>query len=516
MTTVLRDYQLEARNAVWMAFRAGTRSGLLILPTGAGKTVTCASIIEPLHNHGKRVLFVVHRKELLEQAKETFERFGLTCGLEKASQRVDVANLPDVTLTTPQSLKGERLERFSPSAFHIVVVDEGHRGSAASYRAICEHFTSAKILALTATPDRADGVPLANVYESVLYEMTLPDAVARGILAPIELLDVEVESLNLDDIKTHAGDFAQGELEAEILRDSVLHGMAKPLSEHAADRKIAAFLPGVKSAHRFVEVCAGYGITAVAVDGGMKDDARAEAFAKYARNEVQLIACADLLSEGWDSPRTDCVALCSPTKSRGRLVQRIGRGTRKAEGKANCLVINFCPGSVKHSTLVSPRDALAGCPAMIREAVGRPYTKREDERIAGILADEQAAFAERRQIVKTVGVEYGVMRMTLAQFLSASDIDAIGYPPATDRQMSMLDRMGCTPDELSHVHTYKEAQAVIDALDKRRESGLCTRKQYKLLSRYGYPDTLTFAQAGEVISQLKARGWKQRSMKRAS
>lgn len=502
----LRDYQIEARNAVWSAFKAGTRSGLLILPTGAGKTVTCGSIIEPLHKHGKRVLFVVHRKELLKQAKATFERMGLTCAYEKADERVDPAALPDVTLASVQSLRGARLERFASDAFYVVVIDEGHRGQAASYKTIVSHFSAAKVLALTATPDRGDGKPLSDTYEAVLYRMEIGDAVRRGILCPIELLDVAVESLKLDDITTRAGDYAAGELEAEILKDSVLHGMAKPLAEQAKDRRICAFLPGVASAHRFIEVAAEYGLTGVAVDGGMDDKDREAALFAYDQGAVQMIACADLLSEGWDSPATDCVALCSPTKSRSRIIQRIGRGTRLYPGKGNLLVVNFAPGTVTKKTMVGPEDALAGCPMTRREDVGYTAKRREADMVAALVAEETARLDANAKLVRTVGVEYAVTRLSLIDFVQA--LGAPGGGEVSERQIDMLERMGFERKKLNVISTSKQASAVIEAVNLRRDKGLCTPKQAARLAAFGYRDSLSKETASHIIGQLVARNWK--------
>jgi superfamily II DNA or RNA helicase len=503
---MLRDYQRAAVESVRREYRAGRRSTLLVMATGTGKTTVGGAILDGLRQRGHRALFIAHSGELLEQAERTFAPFGLRCGFEKANARVDERGLPDVVLGSVQTLRGDRLVRFEPNAFWLVVVDEGHHGAADSYKAVLNHFSGARVLGLSATPDRGDGKPLSAVYESVAYRLEMSDAIDRGILCPLELLDIAVEGLDLESVKTRAGDFAPAELEEEVLRDAVLHGMARPFADHLRGRRTVAFLPGVASSHGFAEVLQGYGLIAVAVDGSMAPQDRRNALSRYERGEASVVCCSDLLLEGWDHPPTDCVALCRPTKSRSRLVQMIGRGARLHPGKERCLVANFVPGTVNENRLLAPEDALSGS-FVIHRSAGTTYKQRELEKLEAMVREEQRRIEHQHRFVESVGVHYAITRMPLLEFLSAAGGENDGESPG-ERQLEQLERLGLSPDELSSIRTGPEASAVIAACAERRAAGLCTRAQHNRLKRYGYPDTLTFEQANNLMSRLKANAFR--------
>jgi superfamily II DNA or RNA helicase len=527
----LRPYQLEAIEAVRCEL-GRVRSTLLVLATGLGKTVAFGGIAERCARRGRRVLVLAHRGELLEQAAATLERFGLSVGIEQGARQVDPLCLPDVVVASVQTLRGKRLARFAPDEFGLVVVDECHHATSPSYRAVLEHFTAAKVLGVTATPDRADGVGLRNVFESVAYRMELGEGIKAGWLSPLELRTVTVDALDISQVRTVAGDFAVGELERELMRDGVLHQVAAPLADLSADRPTIAFVAGVAQAHALAEVLRGYGVTAAAVDGSMSAEQREAVRVAFRSGAVRVVTNAMLWTEGFDAPETSCVALVRPTRSRALVTQMIGRGTRLAEGKGACLVLDFVPGRMARVQLASPADALAGedlpagVAALVRQASGGEAGElealiaqaRTDQAAAEAAAraaelEHQAAeLAERRRLVRTVGVVYAAPRMDVAQLLEAMcGREPPGWRPEWQRrgaspgQVAKLRELGFdVPDTLSH----RDAKALFDVLDQRRTVGLCTIKQARKLRAYGLRDDVSFADASRALTIIAENGWK--------
>ncbi len=523
----LRPYQLEAIEAI-RAELTRLRSTLLVLATGLGKTVTFSSIAQRVAARGKRTLVVAHRGELLEQAAATLRRFGLTVAIEQGDQRVDPSALPDVVVASVQTLREKRLASFAPDAFALVIIDEAHHSTAKSYRAVLAHFSSAKVLGVTATPDRGDGVGLGRIYESCAFRMELAAGLEGGWLAPLELRTVRVDALDISNVRTVAGDFARGELEAELTRDRVLHEVAGPLAELSAGRSTIAFVAGVQQAHALAEVLRGRGVAAAAVDGSMRPQERAKVLEDFRAGRAQVVANAMLWTEGFDAPEASCVALVRPTRSRALLVQMIGRGTRLAEGKRNCLVLDFIPGQLQRVRLAGPADVLADadlpeaiaarvrelsqeCGAPLAELIARA---REYEAAAeeATREEEQRRLAESRRLVREVGVVYACARLDVSTLLAciegiprAARQAGAGASQASPELIARLRKAGFNaPDTI----TRQEAFALFMVLEQRRAQGLCTLKQAKRLRAYGLRDDVTFADAREALDMIAANGWR--------
>ena len=174
----LRPYQDEARKAVWEEWNSGRAKTLLVLPTGCGKTIVFSAIAEDSVRKGGRVLVLAHRGELLEQAADKIMKTtGLGCSVEKAEQSC-IGQWYRVTVGSVQTLmRAKRLEQFSQDYFDTIIIDEAHHAISDSYQVILNHFNNAKVLGVTATPDRGDQKNLGKVFDSLAYEYTLPQAI---------------------------------------------------------------------------------------------------------------------------------------------------------------------------------------------------------------------------------------------------------------------------------------------------------------------------------------------------
>jgi superfamily II DNA or RNA helicase len=418
-----------------------------------------------------------------------------------------------------QSLcKPLRYERFPPDHFGLVVVDEAHHSVARTYQRLLDHYSGAKVLGVTATPDRSDELAMGKVYGSVAYQWSIADGMASGYLCRAMVRQVVVNSIDLSRVHTVAGELNQGELDAVMATEENLHGVAKPLMELAGDRKTLVYTTSVANAHRLAEILNRYRFgSARAVDCGTNIFERRGTLVAHRRGDFQYLVNVGVLTEGYDSPEVSCIANARPTKSRALYTQIIGRGLRPCAGKENCLVLDFAGNAGRHQ-LVCPVDILGGrygeperqrAKKLIREQaleVDEALAKAQEQ----LAAEKARADAARRASVKaqvsfsTHEVDpFAVFGVSAPQKLRPG---TWGGSPADQSDLQRLVKFGVDiPPGCSRV----EAKKLLDTVYRRMRFGLCTFRQAKILSRHGY-DTkgLTFDKASALISALKKNGWR--------
>lgn len=191
----LRPYQQEAKDSIFKEWENGIHKTLLVLPTGCGKTIVFAKVTEECVRRGSRVLILAHRGELLEQAADKIAKAtGLMCATEKAEETC-LGSWFRITVGSVQSMMREsRLSRFPDDYFDTIIIDEAHHCISDSYQRVLHHFPEARVLGVTATPDRGDMKNLGQVFESLAYEYTLPRAIKEGYLSPIKAVTNPFES----------------------------------------------------------------------------------------------------------------------------------------------------------------------------------------------------------------------------------------------------------------------------------------------------------------------------------
>lgn len=353
-TLTARGYQIEALEAVRREYTEKRKRTLVILPTGTGKTVLFSKISRMTVEKGGRVLILAHRGELIDQAANTLERVGIIAGIEKAGSHARATCDPDVVVGTVQTFQGKRLESWDPEYFRLIIVDEAHHFTAETYQNIVKHFARAKVLGVTATPDRADKDKLSAVFDSVAYEMSIWDAMTAPAPGPflcrLKFVQCDI-GIDLRSIRTTAGDLNQAELE-EAIRPHI-DTLANSIRQEVGNRSTLCFTPDVGSAMAMATALQSMGLSADWISGDSAD--RAEKLHKYKGGETKVLCNCALLTEGFDAPLTSAIALCRPTKSRSLFSQMVGRGTRLAPGKENCLLIDFNFLTEKHD-LVRPAD----------------------------------------------------------------------------------------------------------------------------------------------------------------
>ncbi len=389
----------------------------------------------------------------------------------------------------------------------MVIVDEAHHATSAAHRAILDRFTSAHVLGVTATPDRLDGRGLGEIFASVALRYELREAIADGFLAPIVAQRVAIESVRLETVRTIAGDFDRGQLSKVMNADPAVQGIAKATLDLVGDRKTIVFGVDVAHAHALAaEMNTRRSGVAHAIDGSASEFDRKTTLADFETGVFQVLVNCALLVEGFDSPSVACVAIARPTKSRALFCQMIGRGTRLAPGKADCLILDFTGNAGRHR-LIGPADCLAGdevLPEEIRaELEALLATGTSDVRVALDLATARANEIAQRAIVTYAATEIdpfvGDLGDEIPRDLAwSSDL-------ATEAQRAALAKLGLgdLPARLSR----GEAGRWITGLHARRARGLCSLRQARWLTRHGRKDVqqMTASDASELIGESLER-----------
>ena len=487
----LRPYQKEAVRAINEKWDEWQRE-LLVLPTGCGKTVVFNTIA---NQRPGQTLILAHREELIEQARDKYQRmFGELPGKIKAQEN----DIRRVTVGSIQTM----MRRDYANAFDTVIIDEAHHAVSPSYQKLLTQLPDAKVLGVTATPDRGDKKSLARYFDGIAYEYSLKTAVAEGYLCEIKAKTIPL-GIDMSSVKISVGDFQVDSI-AETL-EPYLPQIADAIKLEAAARKTVVFCPLISIAQELAGMIPG----AREVNGMSPD--RKEILDWFDHAGPGAVLCnAMLLTEGWDCPSCDCVVVLRPTKIRSLYCQMIGRGTRLSPGKENLLILDFLWLAGKHN-LCKPAclasDNLADVEAVTKAS--------KDEEIDLFGAASDAEEARRRALAEALARQTRKKSRLVNPLELFSLIDDIGladYEPtfkweeadATARQIEALQRFGVDAEGMSKGY----ACAIMDRLIGRSKRGMATIKQIRALKKFGYePADWTFEQASKKISALSAVGW---------
>jgi superfamily II DNA or RNA helicase len=334
-TIELKGHQQSALASLQEMRAQGESIALLYHATGTGKTVTAVSDAQRL---GRRTLFLAHTKELITQAQQAFNTMWdkTRTGLFVAEQKDKDAY---VVCASIQSV-AKNIEEFRPNDFGYVIIDECHHGAANSYKKILGYFKPEFTLGLTATPDRADGEDLLEVFKNVAHKLDLPTAVEIGELVPIRCIRVKT-NVDLSTVRINGIKYYSQDLESKLFVPERNRIIVETYLNCVKDKKTVVFCASVLHAREIAELFKQNGIKCEAVSGTLKSAERTRILDQYENGDVNVLCACDLLNEGWDSPKTGVLFMARPTLSKTLYIQQLGRGMRKCQGKDYLMVFDF-------------------------------------------------------------------------------------------------------------------------------------------------------------------------------
>ena len=495
MSFKLRPYQSEACRSIVGEFEKGIEKTLLILPTGCGKTVVFNGVaFRYAYNkdrtpNGGKVLVLAHQNLLIEQAAEKFSSvMGIQVSREKGKTHCLNSEFP-ITVSSMQTMQN-RLEQFPNDYFDLIIIDEAHHVMSAGYQKILKHFRFAKVLGVTATPDRADKKKL-TCFESVAFEYTISQAQKEGYLSPLNVVSSPLK-IDISKVRKSHGDLIGSDIGTAV--EPYLHDIAKEIRRLAKGRRIVCFVPLIRTAKKAAEIFSHYGFRSEWTSGD--DKQKDEKLERFASGEYDIIFNSMLLTEGWDCPETDCVVVLRPTMSRALYVQMIGRGLRLAEGKTDCLLVDFL---FQHDgfSLVSPKDILEEKPkksAGFNPWIGTGGGQQEDaeSRLARKLEEAARKYEHLKDPFETFS--------DVLQTMPNSDLFD---PPCSKTQTDNLVKMGFNPIGI----TYGQAQAIFESVKAKEPA---SSKQAYRLKKLGFTtheiQSMSFLKAKKELAKAKAMG----------
>ena len=507
----LRPYQRDCCNAVWSKWREYDKL-LAVLPTGSGKTLIGLSLAKHVISQGGRILWLAHRDELIRQPQARAREFlGMECAIEKAKETA-FGSLYPITIGSVQSLcREKRLHKFKPDHYTHIVVDETHHILASTYMRILNYFSSAKVVGISATPERSDKKNLGQFFDDLAFEYHIKDAIEQGFLCPISAQTIPI-NIDMSNVRTEKGDYKDQDVDDAIKPH--LEAIAAKLWELSPERKHLIFTPLKATAQLMRELMREVGFRSYYAAGDYRDELE-----DYHRDMGgSAMINAQLLSEGYDHPPIDGITVLRPTQSRGNYCQMIGRGTRLSPdtGKTNLLIHDFLWMSEKH--------ALAHPASLIAEDEDIEKRMVEKAKAGGKMdlgdAEESAhsdAKGEREDALKRY-LDANSKRKAktvdpLVFGLLVDDEEITHYEssfkwedePATEGQQATLAKFGFDGSAMRKGYASKILGKLMDRVDKK----LASAKQINTLQRFGLRkfEGMTFEDASKKIDRIKQNGW---------
>lgn len=369
MKVTLRNYQEQGVNALRPLYAAGTRSALYVLPTGGGKTVIFSHIAERAALLGNRIAVLVHRQELVDQTSRSLTSIGVRHGVIAAGRPMDLTR--SVQVASVQTLV-RRLAKIPPDYFGLLIVDEAHHAVAGSWAKVIDYFGRARVLGVTATPERLDGRGLGDKFQAMVQG---PDAgwlTDQGFLAPARVF-APPSQLDMGSVRKLGGDYRMDEAEAALQRAGIMGDAVTHYQRHLAHGTAIAFCCSVAHAQAVAEAFNAAGISSAVVDGTLHPDVRRHMIADLGSGRIRVLASCQIISEGTDVPSVTGAILLRPTQSLSLYLQQVGRCLRPAPGKTEAVILDHVGNTLTHGLPTDPRQwTLEGRPKRQRDNTAPP------------------------------------------------------------------------------------------------------------------------------------------------
>lgn len=330
----LRDYQQELVSQIFASWKSGNRKVMLQLPTGAGKTIIFAAIINEFLKQGKKSMIIAHRKELITQAADKIRSTTkIKPGIIQSDFEQNLGSY--VQIASIQTL----IRREYPVKVDLLVFDEAHHTVSNSYKKIFEQYPNALVLGVTATPVRTDGQGFKNIYDDLISGISVTDLIQKGYLSNFRLFGA-VSKIKTQGINITAGDFNLQELSQAVAEADITGDLVPTWKKYAEGKKTILFAVDVTHSKECAKAFSNAGIPAEHIDGTTPAKER-DAILERFRNGKTLVLCnCNIVTEGFDVPTIEAIQCVRPTLSFVFYMQMFGRSLRPAPGKEYAILID--------------------------------------------------------------------------------------------------------------------------------------------------------------------------------
>ena len=336
---LLRDYQSDICSRVSDAFDKH-RSVMVQMPTGTGKTMVLAELVKRLmmRAEGLEILFVAHRRELIEQIKATVKRMGLN-----TNNHSSIINNQTIIVESIQTISRRIATiEFAPS---LVVIDEAHHALAKTYKMMWDAWPDARFLGLTATPCRLNGKGFTDLFDVLVQSWDIPTFIKEKWLSTYDFVSIKSDGVTqrlIDSLQKRGadGDYQNKEMDMLLNKKPSIERLYQSLEEFGKDRKGIVYAINISHAQKITKLYQEHGVKAIAIDSKTPATERQQDIEAFKKGDIQVLVNVDIFSEGFDCPDVEFVQLARPTLSLAKYLQMVGRGLRVAKGKKNCVIID--------------------------------------------------------------------------------------------------------------------------------------------------------------------------------
>jgi DNA repair protein RadD len=383
----LRPYQARAVAETEAALSAGERV-ILVAPTGSGKTVMGAAIAKRAAGQHRGVLFLAHRREIIDQTSRKLHAHGVRHGVIMAGADDRLRPMEPVQVASVATLwsRGMRSSAMPMPAADLIIVDECHHTPARTYTKIIEQYPEAKVLGLTATPCRGDGRGLGGHFTKIVEAPQVAELIVEGhlvksrVYAPVRP--------DLQGVHTRHGDYVEAELAGRMDTPRLVGDLVSHWLKFGERRRSVVFAVNVAHSLHICSEFQGCNIRAEHLDGGTPINEREAILARLESGATEVVCNCMVLTEGWDMPEVGCCVLARPTKKMGLYRQMIGRVLRPAEGKPDAIVLDHSGAVYRHGL---PADAVLWTLNPDKVAVSPEHASRSERSETALIECSQCS-----------------------------------------------------------------------------------------------------------------------------
>ena len=345
----LRKYQVDTISKTADSIRNKKKAPLVVLPTGAGKTVIFSEIAKRAVQKNNNVLILVHRRELIKQASKKLADIKvphgiIAAGFKSSSHPIQVASVQTIV---------RRLHKINWKPA-LIIIDEAHHSVAGSWKKILDYFPQAKRIGVTATPCRLSGEGLRVMFDDLILGPSVKELVEAGFLSPHKVFGAP-QKINFNKIKMRGGDYATDQLAEEMIKADITGDAVQQYKKHANGLPAIAFCVNVTHAEIVKSKFNNSGIKADIITGEMDTDDRDQVINGLSSGKIQVLVSIEVISEGFDLPAVSCAILLRKTASLGLYLQQVGRILRPQENKT-AIVLDHVGNTITHGFIDDPKD----------------------------------------------------------------------------------------------------------------------------------------------------------------